>query len=216
MKTTEPKIGRGPLDEPSKGSWTRGNQSSGHPSEGTTPRSTRQVVFLKMDRLAALIMGAGGVKLEGVSTQDVDATLFGLMNYSNPIGETPIRSATATKTVIWILTLVKGPVKLGKTTLSAKANSPNPSAIRQAIRQILLKSCSLKLDLVVLTSFEFFAVMAKSNVSRRSKPTQNRKKGITMSKDADTFRSKIAKLSKSYEKGKGKHKAFELSDRAER
>uniref|UniRef100_M1DTM8 Polyprotein protein n=1 Tax=Solanum tuberosum TaxID=4113 RepID=M1DTM8_SOLTU len=36
-----------------------------------------------------------------------------------------------------------------------------------------------------------------------------------MSKDADTFRRKVAKLSKTCEKGKGKHKAFELSDRAE-
>ena len=58
--------------------------------------------------------------------------------------------------------------------------------------------------------------MAKSKVAGRSKPPQDRTKGITMSKEADTFRSKIAKLSKSYEKGKGKHKAFELSDRAER
>ncbi|KAG5589854.1 hypothetical protein H5410_040368, partial [Solanum commersonii] len=34
------------------------------------------------------------------------------MSYSNPIGKTPIRSATTTTTTVWILTLVKGPVKL--------------------------------------------------------------------------------------------------------
>uniref|UniRef100_M1DTD7 Uncharacterized protein n=1 Tax=Solanum tuberosum TaxID=4113 RepID=M1DTD7_SOLTU len=58
--------------------------------------------------------------------------------------------------------------------------------------------------------------MTKSKVARRNKPPQVRTKGITMSKDADTFRRKVAKLSKTCEKGKGKHKAFELSDRAER
>uniref|UniRef100_M1DV51 Polyprotein protein n=1 Tax=Solanum tuberosum TaxID=4113 RepID=M1DV51_SOLTU len=36
------------------------------------------------------------------------------MNYTSPIGESPIRSATPTKTAIWILTLTEGPVKLGE------------------------------------------------------------------------------------------------------
>uniref|UniRef100_M1DWI7 Uncharacterized protein n=1 Tax=Solanum tuberosum TaxID=4113 RepID=M1DWI7_SOLTU len=57
--------------------------------------------------------------------------------------------------------------------------------------------------------------MAKSKVAGRSKPHQDRTKGITMSKDADTFRSKVAKLSKTCEKGKSKHKAFDLSNRVE-
>uniref|UniRef100_M1DD84 Uncharacterized protein n=1 Tax=Solanum tuberosum TaxID=4113 RepID=M1DD84_SOLTU len=58
--------------------------------------------------------------------------------------------------------------------------------------------------------------MAKSKVAGRSKPPQDRTKGITTSKDADTFRSKVAKLSETCEKRKGKQKAFEISDRVER
>uniref|UniRef100_M1DMX6 Uncharacterized protein n=1 Tax=Solanum tuberosum TaxID=4113 RepID=M1DMX6_SOLTU len=58
--------------------------------------------------------------------------------------------------------------------------------------------------------------MDKSKVAERSKTPQDRTKGITMSKEADTFRSKVAKLSKTCKKGKGKHNAFELSDKAER
>uniref|UniRef100_M1DIY2 Uncharacterized protein n=1 Tax=Solanum tuberosum TaxID=4113 RepID=M1DIY2_SOLTU len=58
--------------------------------------------------------------------------------------------------------------------------------------------------------------MAKSKVAAKRKPPQDKTKGITMNNDANTFRSEVAKLSKTCEKGKGKHKVFELSDRAER
>uniref|UniRef100_M1DJX9 Integrase core domain containing protein n=1 Tax=Solanum tuberosum TaxID=4113 RepID=M1DJX9_SOLTU len=36
------------------------------------------------------------------------------MNYTSPIGESPTRSATATKTAVWILTLTEAPLKLGE------------------------------------------------------------------------------------------------------
>ncbi|KAG5605599.1 hypothetical protein H5410_027091, partial [Solanum commersonii] len=36
------------------------------------------------------------------------------MKYISPTGQSPTRSATTTKTVVWILTLIEGPIKLGE------------------------------------------------------------------------------------------------------
>uniref|UniRef100_M1DI04 Uncharacterized protein n=1 Tax=Solanum tuberosum TaxID=4113 RepID=M1DI04_SOLTU len=54
--------------------------------------------------------------------------------------------------------------------------------------------------------------MARSEVAGRSKPPQSRTKGITINEEADTSRIKVAKLSTTCEKGKGKHKALKLSN----
>jgi len=54
--------------------------------------------------------------------------------------------------------------------------------------------------------------MARPKVTRRSKPTQSKKTGITINDDAAASKSNVAILSNTSRKGKGKDKSVELSD----
>uniref|UniRef100_M1DGE1 Uncharacterized protein n=1 Tax=Solanum tuberosum TaxID=4113 RepID=M1DGE1_SOLTU len=105
------------------------------------------------------------------------------MNYTSPTGELPTRSTTATKTTVWILTLTEGPVKR-------------------------IKPCSPK----QLGDSPIYPKWLDLKLQEEASHLEVKQKGITIKEDADVFTSKVAKLSKNGEKGKGKHKTLELTD----
>uniref|UniRef100_M1E0A3 Uncharacterized protein n=1 Tax=Solanum tuberosum TaxID=4113 RepID=M1E0A3_SOLTU len=122
------------------------------------------------------------------------------MKYASPTGESPTRSVVATKTTVWILTLIEGLVKL--------SGIDEHSADRRVAKQIQLMSPNgLDLD-----GFYKITEIARSKVSKRSKPPRSKTKGITIKEDTNMLKSKVAKLSTNGEKGNGKYKILKLSD----